>query len=232
LAETRRSAGAVIVAAGSGLRFGDPGVRKQFREILGAPLLAWTLKPFLSHPAITQTVVVLPSEDVETPPEWIRALPVTLIAGGAERGDSVRAGISAVDRDLDPILVHDGARPLVSLALLTRLLQAYSGVALIPGVRVTDTLKAVSSDGLVLATPDRSGFRAVQTPQVFPREALIEVHRRADQEGVRTTDDAALFEHYGLPVRVVEGDSRNLKVTTPVDLALAEILAGSVSDRP
>lgn len=217
--------GAVVVAAGAGRRFAADGIRKQYRELCGKPLLLWSLDVFLAHPAIVASAVVLPAEDVDHPPDWLLELPVVRIAGGAERADSVRNGIQALERVADAVLVHDGARPLVSRGLLDRLISAAAIGSVVPGVRVTDTLKQVDEGGLIEGTADRERLRAVQTPQAFPTRLLLECHRRAAEEGFRPTDDAALLERYGFPVRVVEGDPMNIKVTTPHDFVLAELLA-------
>jgi len=232
LTDIASTVAAVIVAAGSGRRFGGGGPPKQYRELLGAPLLAWTLRPFLHHPWIGRTVLVLPAADVDDAPVWLLDLPVTRVAGGAERGDSVRNGLAALQAEVRTVLVHDGARPLVSEGLITRLIEASREGAVIPGLPVTDTLKEVDEGGRVVCTVDRSRFSRVQTPQAFPRADLVEVHRRAREEGIAATDDAALFERYGLQVRVIEGEPSNLKVTTPEDLVLARLLARDVLNRP
>jgi 2-C-methyl-D-erythritol 4-phosphate cytidylyltransferase len=233
LADPRPRVRVVVVAAGAGRRFGDAGgARKQYRELGGRPLLAWALRPFVGHPAVVQTIVVLPADDVETPPDWLAPLPVLRVAGGAERSDSVRSGLDALGGGCDLVLVHDGARPLVSRTLLDRILASAAGCgcAVVPGLPVTDTLKEVGPDGFISGTPDRSRFWRVQTPQAFPLDTLRDAHRRASLEGLTTTDDAALCERYGVPVRVVEGDPANIKVTTVVDLALAEVLAHRLPD--
>lgn len=225
------AAAAIVVAAGAGRRFNDGGgPRKQYRELLGKPVLAWALDAFVSHPGIGQTVVVLPREDVDDPPGWLAGLPVARVAGGAERSDSVRNGLDAVTAEGGVVLVHDGARPLVARALIDRLLAAAAHGAVIPGLKVTDTLKEVDAEGLVKATPDRGRYRSVQTPQAFPLALLRKVHRQAHEMGAKATDDAALLERYGHAVRVVEGDPSNLKVTTSADLALAELLARRLPD--
>lgn len=183
----------------------------------------WAITPFISHPAIDEVVVVLPADDLDTPPEWLRDLPVDLIGGGTERADSVFAGLGALSLP-ERVLVHDGARPLVSRELIGRVLAGDPSGGVVPGVRVTDTLKEVGSEGLVVATPPRERYWRAQTPQAFPLVTLLQLHDRARSEGFAMTDDAALFEHYGYDVRMVEGDDANIKVTTSVDLALADLL--------
>ena len=216
-------AAAVIPAGGSGLRMGGD-VRKQYLTLAGEPILLRTLRAFLGHPAVDWVIVALPPRDVHAPPfplpEGVIAVP-----GGAERGDSVRAGLAAVPDAADVVLVHDGARPLVTRAVVDRVLGAAGkGVGAIAAVPVSDTLKRVDSDRAILETVERGGLWRAQTPQGFPRRMLVEAYRRAAEEGVAATDDAALVERYGGRVVVVEGDSRNLKVTRPEDLRVAEAL--------
>jgi len=221
-------AAAVIVAGGSGRRIGGP-VRKQYLEIDGVPVLLRAVVPFLSDPRIQQVVVVIPADDVEAPPPWLASLGVRIVAGGAERGDSVRNGLAAVEAEADFVLVHDGARPFVSTEVIDRVLEAAPQAA-IAAVPVTDTIKEVEGDGTIAATPDRSRLWQAQTPQGFPREGLARAYARAHDEGLAATDDAALYERYEGPVRVVMGSYRNLKVTRPADLAVAEALALAPGD--
>jgi len=213
----------VIVAGGSGRRVGGP-VRKQYLEVDGIPVLLRAVLPFLVDPRIQQVVVVLPPDDVEAPPPWLASLGVRIVAGGAERGDSVRNGLAAVDDDADFVLVHDGARPFVTSEVIDRVLEAAPAAA-IAAVPVTDTVKQVDEDGTITGTPDRARLWQAQTPQGFPREGLARAYARARDEGFAATDDAALYERYVGPVRVVTGSYRNLKITRPADLAVAEALA-------
>jgi 2-C-methyl-D-erythritol 4-phosphate cytidylyltransferase len=213
----------VIVAGGSGRRVGGP-VRKQYLEIDGIPVLLRAVLPFLVDPRIQQVVVVLPPDDVEAPPPWLASLGVRIVAGGAERGDSVRNGLAAVDDDADFVLVHDGARPFVTSDVIDRVLEAAPAAA-IAAVPVTDTVKQVDADGTITGTPDRARLWQAQTPQGFPREGLARAYALARGDGFAATDDAALYERYVGPVRVVTGSYRNLKITRPADLAVAEALA-------
>lgn len=215
-------AAAVIVAGGSGRRFGGP-IRKQYLEIGGEPVLLRAVRPFLHHPRIASVVVVLPPDDVDDPPRWLADLPVVIVAGGVERGDSVFNGLMAVDAEADRVLVHDGARPFVTAEVIDRVLDAEGGA--IAAVPVTDTIQRVDADGVIVDTPDRAALWQAQTPQGFPRAALIDAYRRARAEGVAATDDAAVFARYAGPMRVVMGAHRNLKVTRPEDLPVAEVLA-------
>jgi 2-C-methyl-D-erythritol 4-phosphate cytidylyltransferase len=215
-------AAAVVVAGGSGTRLGGP-VRKQYLEIGGEPVLLRAVRPFLAHPRIASVVVVLPPDDVPHPPAWLADLPVRIVAGGAERGDSVFNGLTAVAEDVDRVLVHDGARPFVSADVIDRVLDAEGGA--IAAVPVTDTIQQVDADGVITSTPDRATLWQAQTPQGFPRAALLDAYRRARADGILATDDAAVFARYAGPVRVVAGSPRNLKVTRPEDLPVAEALA-------
>ncbi len=221
----RTRAAAVIAAGGAGRRMG--GVRKQYAELLGEPILLHTLRPFLAHPAVVCAVVALPAEDVAAPPAWLAGCDerVVLVAGGAERGESVHRGLEAVPDAVDVVLVHDAARPLVTREVIDRTLAAAAGgVGAIAAVPVTDTLKEVNEGGRIVGTPDRARLWAAQTPQAFPRALLLDAYRRAARDGVCGTDDAALVERYGGTVIVVDGATENLKVTRPVDVVIAEAL--------
>ncbi|HEX2205955.1 MAG TPA: 2-C-methyl-D-erythritol 4-phosphate cytidylyltransferase [Longimicrobium sp.] len=223
-AEAPRAA-AVIVAGGSGRRMGGP-VRKQYLEVAGEPVLLRAVRPFVAHPRIGPVVVVLPAEDVASPPAWLADLGVTVVAGGAERGDSVWSGLRAIPADsADRVLVHDGARPFVTAEVIDRVLEACGEGGAIAAVPVTDTIKEVGAGGVIAGTPERARLWQAQTPQGFPLAKLLDAYRKARAEGVAATDDAAVYERYAGPVRVVMGADRNLKVTRPGDLAVAEALA-------
>jgi 2-C-methyl-D-erythritol 4-phosphate cytidylyltransferase len=197
-------------------------VRKQYLHVAGRPVLLRAVLPFLRHPRISETVVVLPPEDAGKPPAWLAELGVRIAAGGAERGDSVWNGLMAIGGDAEIVLVHDGARPFVDRETIDRVLDAVPAIAAVP---VTDTIKQVDDDGVITGTPERARLWQAQTPQGFPRGALVRACERARADGVAATDDAALFERYAGPVRVVMGSYRNLKVTRPEDLPVAEALA-------
>lgn len=214
---------AVIVAAGSGRRMG--GVRKQYLEILGAPVLLRAIRPFLDHPRVRAVVVVLPEEDVAEPPLWLRGLPLKLVAGGAERADSVRRGLEALPAEIRLVLVHDGARPFVTRDVIDRVIERAPEGGAVAAVPATDTIKDVDEEGRIVATVPRSRIWHAQTPQGFPVAVLREAHRRAAVEGWSDTDDAALCERCDTPVVVVEGDQDNIKITRPADLPVAEAIA-------
>jgi 2-C-methyl-D-erythritol 4-phosphate cytidylyltransferase/2-C-methyl-D-erythritol 2,4-cyclodiphosphate synthase len=199
--------------------------RKQFALLAGVPVLARALAAFDGLPGLREVVVVLPPAELDRGRELLDAAgrrSAVCVAGGATRQESVRRGLDALG-EVEVVLVHDAARPLLSPALPRRVLEvARSGAGAVPVLPVGDTLKRVQAG--VLATVPREGLLAAQTPQGFPRAMLLEAHRRAAAEGVTATDDAALCERCGFAVRAVEGEAANLKLTRPEDLDLAEAL--------
>lgn len=232
-----------MVAAGRGLRIGGE-TAKQYLLIAGVPMVLRALRPFTSHPDVRDVVLVLPPDDAAQPPAFLSALAapsvskssailhstITIVPGGAHRGDSVRAGLSVLSADCTIVLVHDAARPFVDRAVIDAIIGfARQGQGAVPAVPMTDTLKeATAKDGsLIRRTRPRARLWRAQTPQGFPRPVLEEAHARAARYGHRATDDAALVEAMGVPVRLVPDSCRNLKVTTRDDLALAELLAGN-----
>lgn len=225
-------AGAVIAAGGSGSRMGGESTPKQYLELLGAPVLLWSIRAFVAHPDIDEVVVVLPAADAATPPPWIASLPVTVVAGGDTRRESVRNGLEAMGDDVEFVLVHDGARPLVPSSVIDRVLEASREGAAIAAVPVADTIKMADDEGNVARTVDRSGLWLAQTPQGFRLETLRDVHRRADADDYTGTDDAGLCERYGIPVRLVEGAVENMKITRPADFPVVEALAARVAGEP
>ena len=199
---------AIVVAAGTGERF---GARKQYEPLLGRPVVAWAVEAAEGH--ADGVVLVVPPDQSAAPHPRAAAV----VAGGATLSASVRAGLAAVAADAEVVVVHDGARPVPVPAVWRAVLAAVAAGAdaAIPAVPVTDTLREVGG-----GTVDRSRFVAVQTPQAFRAEVL----RRAHASGGEASDDASLVEAAGGRVEVVDGDPTNLKITTPVDLALAELL--------
>ena len=227
----RWTCAAVIVAAGTGTRAaGVDGLPKQYRVIAGRAVLAHTLAAFLGHPGIDRVVVVIHADhgDLYTAAVADLAGDAKLAAsvrGGATRQASVRAGLEALAGFApDLVLVHDAARPFVSAAVLDRTIATLeTSAAALVAVRLVDTLKKADASDTVVATVDRSGMWAAQTPQGFHYAALAAAHGRAAVEGRDDfTDDAAVAEWAGLPVRLVEGERGNVKITTAEDLAEAE----------
>jgi 2-C-methyl-D-erythritol 4-phosphate cytidylyltransferase len=221
------------VAGGRGARAQQNGgdTPKQFRLIAGQPLLLRALRPFTRHPRVGPIVVVLPPEHAASPPEWLRLLlseRLLVAAGGDDRQQSVANGLLRLPAGPTLVLVHDAARPFVEPELIDRVLAvAALGAAAVPGVPLADTVKETDAAGLVVRTVPRERLVAVQTPQAFPRAMLETAHQRArrDPGSAPATDDATLCERLGHPVRIVAGSTRNLKLTTLEDFALAESLA-------
>ena len=216
----------VIPAGGAGRRMG--GAYKPLLVLRERPVLAHTLQPFLDRVDVVAIVIAVPQELLAAPPEWLRAHErVQLVAGGAERGDSVRNALAAVPDDADIVLVHDAARPLVSAAVIERCVHAAAaGRSVIAAVRVVDTIKDVDDGGRIEGTLDRRRLWAAQTPQAFPLAVLRDAYARALAERVSATDDAALVTRFGGTVTVVEGAPENIKITAPADLAMADALLG------
>ena len=236
-----RDVGVIIVAAGQGTRMGGP-VPKQYRELAGVPMLLRSLRPFVAHPDVAHTVVVLPAGDAARPPAWLAELlggALTVVAGGLERSDSVAHGLAALPGACHTVLVHDAARPFVARETIDAVIAvARHGEGAVPASPLGDTLKEVADAGpvgpgegalpLVRRTIPRDGLWRAQTPQGFPRAILEEAHARARHDGGRGTDDAMLVERLGLPVRLIPASDANFKVTSEADLQMAEaILATS-----
>lgn len=222
---------AVIVAAGSGSRMGG-NTNKQFILIDGVPVLAHTLKRFDAADLISDTVVVCRTEDIFTVRDMLAEFGikkvVSVVSGGATRQASVNAGIAAASR-ADIIAVHDGARPLVASEKIdAAVAEAVRSGAAALGVTPKDTIKAVDKNGIVLSTPPRSSLVLIQTPQVFRAELLKQAYRAAEENGFIGTDDCSLVERIGIPIKIIEGDYSNIKVTTPDDIPAAEALICSI----
>lgn len=216
----------MIVAAGSGERLGA-GIPKALVPLHGRPLLNWAVDAFAGHPAIDSVVVVAPADAVAAVQAGIGKL-ASVVAGGASRQRSVDLGLAALHPDVELVLVHDAARPLVDPAVISAVVAGLrSGEqAVIPVLPVADTIKRVDSAGLVLSTLDRTELRAVQTPQGFSRTVLLAAHRAAEQRSLtEVTDDAGLLEALGIAVRTVAGAQCCFKITTPYDLLLAHSVA-------
>ena len=220
-------AAVIIPAAGRGHRMGQGARPKQFLPLFGKPIVRWTVEACAAARSVAQLVLVVAPEDVDACRSWISDAtekPVQVVAGGDERQVSVQRGLAAVPASVPLVAVHDGVRPLVQPALLDQVVAAAArhGAAT-AAVPLKDTVKQVR-DGWVQITPDRASLRAVQTPQAFRRDLLVEAHTRAQADRWLATDDAALVERLGHPVAVVDGAYDNIKITTPEDLLLAETL--------
>lgn len=231
---------AIIAAAGSGTRLACAGLDrpKQFIEMDGAPLYWHSARTFASVAGIRGVVFVFPplcmasaKDDAETLARDERfPLPFLVVAGGETRRDSVRNALSALPQECDAVLVHDAARPFVSARLTARVIAALEegNSAVVPGVPLVDTIKEVDAENLVAATHDRNILRAVQTPQGFSRAELHAAHEKTVSQSLDVTDDAMLMERTGVPVRIVDGDRANVKITTPEDLSLIKRTAPAV----
>ncbi len=227
--------GVVVVAAGAGVRAG-PGEPKQFRPILGVPMLLRALRPFTGHPDVRQVVVALPPGYAERPPEWLgklRGERLGLVAGGAQRFESVRAGLNALPPETAIILVHDAARPFVSRETIDAVIaRARAGVGAVAAVPTSDTLKEVGQ-GTQRPTPritrtvDRDRIWRAQTPQGFPRQMLSAAYAQLGpaSNGGAPSDDAEICERAGFPVELVLDSPYNVKITTADDFRIAEALA-------
>jgi 2-C-methyl-D-erythritol 4-phosphate cytidylyltransferase len=214
--------GVVVVAAGSGRRLGS-AVPKAFVCVGSHPLLWYAVSAAVSAAHVAIVVVVAPpthvreATEVAVPVAAAHGIPLLVRPGGIERGDSVLAGVQALPADVDLVLVHDAARAFTPPEVFDRVVAALrlGADAVVPGIPVVDTVKQVDATGVVVATPDRHSLRAVQTPQGFRRQVLLDAHRA---HGSAATDDATLVERSGGRVVVVPGDPRAAKVTTPEDL--------------
>lgn len=228
----RARTAAVIPAAGRGVRLG-PGAPKALRALGGTPLLIHAARAMSASRAVSLVVVVAPPDDVDGVKALFDEYPlpertdVVVVAGGAERQDSVRLGLAALPDDVSVVLVHDAARPLVPVDTVDVVIEAVrdrGAPAVVPAVPLADTVKEVepTADGTperVLGTPERARLRAVQTPQGFDRATLVRAHAEVTGE---VTDDASMVERLGLPVVTVPGHEEAFKVTRPLDLVLAE----------
>jgi 2-C-methyl-D-erythritol 4-phosphate cytidylyltransferase/2-C-methyl-D-erythritol 2,4-cyclodiphosphate synthase len=218
---------AIIPAGGSGNRMGLP-LPKQFHELHGVPVLALTIRAIAKVQSIKQIIVVCPEAYKNQTHDLIHhyRLPVTdIVTGGATRQDSVKAGLAALDKKTDVVLVHDGARPLVSPEIIKNCINAIlSHGAAIAAIEVKDTLKSVAHDRLIAKTIDRNNLWQAQTPQGARTEILLQAFATAGNKGFQGTDEASLLEFCNIPVAVVDGSDTNIKITRPEDIPMAEAL--------
>ena len=218
----------LIPAAGMGTRMNSDR-NKLLLTLLDRPLIAWTLRAAEASRTISWIGAIGQPADWEEFRAIIASVsltkPIDLIVGGATRQESVYNGLQALPETAERVLIHDGARCLATPELFDRCAEALQDCpGAIAAVPVKDTIKVVDSTGTIERTPDRRQLWAAQTPQGFAVQLLKQCHEKGRQLGWQVTDDAALFEKCGLPVRVVEGEETNLKLTTPVDLAIAEFI--------
>ena len=216
--------GAVIVAAGNASRMG--GIDKVMALLKGEPMIVHTARAFQQCDAIREIVIVTRADLMQEIMGLCRNFDKVkaVVAGGSSRPDSVQNGLNALSEKVKLAAIQDGARPLITYQVIDRTVRAantYGAAA--PAVPVKDTVKVVKG-GLVAATPDRSRLQAVQTPQVFDFDLLRGALKKAKDEKAEITDDCSAVERMGMKVKIVEGDERNIKVTTPMDLKIAEML--------
>lgn len=217
---------AIVLAGGSGSRMGAQR-NKVLLKLAGKPVIVRAVDAFTN--LVDGVILISREEDIPDMRAAMAAanLPVTIVAGGDSRQASVWNGLCALPESCTHVLIHDGARCLVDEGTIRRCMASVenhgTGVAAIPAI---DTIKQVDADEIVTATPDRSQLRAVQTPQGFTVELIRRAHMSAQQEGFLGTDDASLVERLGHPVRLTEGNRRNIKLTTPEDLIMAETFLG------
>ena len=220
----------IVVAAGRGTRMGMDQ-NKVFLDLSGVPVLARTIRAFSESGLVDRFVVVVGDQEKDKAKALLATfcpeVPVTVVAGGADRQASVYQGLLSLQGDETIVLVHDGARPFVPDACIGACVDAAREFgATCVGMPVKDTIKRVDATGDVVETPDRERLWQVQTPQGFVADVLLRAHEHALTEGFRGTDDASLVERLGFRVRMVVGAYANIKLTTAEDLAFAEALLG------
>ena len=216
--------GAVIVAAGNASRMG--GIDKVMALLDGEPMIVRTVRTFQNCDAIKEIVIVTREDLIMPITELCREFDKVqaVVRGGSSRQESVGLGLNTLSKKVKLAAVQDGARPLITEAVIDRTVRAaHSYGAAAPAIPVKDTIKVVKG-GVVESTPDRATLQAVQTPQVFDFDLLKGALKKAEITGAAVTDDCSAVELMGMKVKIVEGDERNIKVTTPMDLKIAEML--------
>ena len=222
----RPKIGVLIPAAGSGTRMG--GLRKQFRELGGLPILHQTIAVFEEHPSVDAIVVAAPVDEVENLRRMLRAAGIAkllnVVPGGASRQDSVASALAALPPSVEVVLVHDAVRPFLPPDRVTHVIEAvFERGAAALAVPLSDTLRRGRTDVFEDAV-ERTDLYRMQTPQGFRRDWFEEAHRKAQAEGYQETDDVALVQRLGHSVSIVEGTSTNIKITTPADWELARAI--------
>lgn len=215
---------ALIVAGGVGSRMGAD-IPKQFLEILGKPVIAYTIEAFEKSDCIDEIVIVTLEEYIVYLKDIADSFGFSkvkkIVAGGSTRQESVYKGLMEITGEY--VLIHDGARPLVSQEVIENCVcTVTTNSACAVGVKVNDTLKIADDNKFITATPDREHIYSIQTPQCFKTEEIINAHESALKSGFSGTDDAVLYERLGKKVKIVEGDYSNIKITSPIDISIAE----------
>ncbi len=225
-----RDVGVVIVAAGASTRTTgkEQGQLKQLRWVAGKPMLLHSLQTFQQRADVAMVVCVLPSSYAGDPPPWIFQCDVErmlISVGGKDRSESVQNGLEDLPDECRIVLIHDAARPLVAPAMIDRVVsEVRKGHGAIAALPVVDTLKQVDENGMIVRTVERANLWRAQTPQGFPRDMIVRAHKEARAARISATDDAALCERLQLPVVVVRGSERALKVTEDGDFARVDAL--------
>lgn len=218
----------LVPAAGRGERLG-PGSPKALRDIAGVPMLVHAVHAVAASPAVDLVVIAAPESEVDVVTGLLGRstfnAEVSVVSGGSTRQESVARALITLPDDVDVVLVHDAARPLVPVEMVTEVVASVraGNPCVIPGLAVTDTIKEVDSTDTVIRTVDREVLRAVQTPQGFQRSILQQAHAGADPDNA-ATDDAGLVEASGVPVHVIPGHAEALKITRPFDILVAEAI--------
>ena len=216
---------AIVPAGGSGTRMGGT-VPKQFQSLNGKPILYHTIKTLQNCETISEIILVVPEKEYEIAnTDWLGKPEIVkkVVIGGEKRQDSVYNGFCEVSQDSEIVLVHDGVRPFLSQKMIADSIDAAREYgAAITAIPVHDTIKRVDTSGLVSQTIDREGLWRVQTPQAFRYSLLLDAFNKAKSENFYGTDEGALIEHLGEPVKIVEGLEQNIKITRPEDLELSK----------
>jgi len=205
-------------------------ISKQYLLLAGMPVLVRALRPFQDSPLIAEIILAVPGEDIaqvqkNIVEKYSLAKIIRVVAGGKERQDSISNALSYIADETEIVVVHDGVRPLVTTALIEAAINGAGKLgAVATGLAVRDTVKRVDETGRIAETMPRDGLWLTQTPQAFRRDILVAAYRAAEEEGFYGTDDASLVERTGIPVWMIPGDRENLKVTTPEDMMICEML--------
>lgn len=214
----------VIVAGGKGRRMGA-GINKVFLKLCGREIIARTVEAFEKNPRIDEIVVVTGAEDIDAAAKILAEYGkvTAIVAGGAERRQSVLNGLGSASGDI--VLIHDGARAFISGDEIDRVIDdcvTYGAAAV--GVTCKDTLKTADENRIITGTIDREKTYLIQTPQAFDTKIIRELHKKAEADGLEVTDDCAVAEHYGVNVKITAGSYDNIKLTTPEDMAIGEMI--------
>ena len=226
--KNKKHVAAIIVAGGKGKRM-DSEIPKQYMVIAGKTILDTTLYKFEKSNEVDEIILVVNKEDLDYVKDEITPFYNKIscvVPGGRTRVESVYQGLKKVKNNCDIVLIHDGVRPFISYNLISTCIENASlHKACIPVIDVLDTVKEVAEDGIVARTFDRKALRAAQTPQAFDFDIIRDCYEKAMTEDAEFTDDASIVEYYGYKVKTIEGLYKNIKITTPLDLRLAEIIA-------